>query len=435
MLREAVSVAVLVVSGHLVSGCNALAALGQSGADEGSCAEDECGYADEPEPDGPATPVPRTPCPNGGDGMCGPDYAWRCEGEFLAEHQSGCTPEAPCRLVPTENGHVQAVCSIGTEPCQSVSGDGAECQGNTAVVCLQGYPVSTMECISRDRCIVVDPAKTDGARCTLDAECPAEVGGTACHDGLVYNCHEGISMIVRSCTMLAHHCAEANGQGVCAVSPDGPRSFAFRPIAGGVFQTARTNTTAEISDFEMLETEVTLGQYAECQAAGRCTAPYEPCRYDDRGLASSVHADLPIRCVSFDQAMEYCAFVDGRLPTELQWEYALRNGGQNVGYPWGDATPSCEQAILRENDSEGCGRREPWPGCSRSDDITDQGVCDLAGNVSEWVMPVVSNIGPQGSRGADFSGMVRESLTSQAVGIPQGMRHLGFRCVRVTGSF
>lgn len=417
-------VVVFMAWGHAASGCTVPGDDSDDCYIQGDCPHD---YAND-------TPyvTPKVPCPNGGDGVCTDDGdARRCEGQYLADSPSGCPAEAPCRLVPTDEGHVQAVCSITEEPCRSVIGDGAECQGNSAVVCLDGYPVGKRDCDANERCIVIDSGSTDGARCVLDAECPPE-GSTACYDGLVFVCDSGLSRIVRSCALDSLHCAVENGEGLCALSEQGPRPpGAFRFVPGGELLMARTGNprvAARVADFEMLEAEVTVGQYAACQEAGRCTPQDEPCRHNVDGGWSSVHADLPARCVSFEQAAAYCAFVDAELPTEIEWEYALRNGGASSLFPWGDAAPTCEHAIVQDLD-DGCDRREPWPACSRQDDVTVHGICDLAGNVSEWVKPVVSSIGPEGQRGFSYR-EPGDALTSQPVPIERGMIHLGFRCVR-----
>ena len=77
------------------------------------------------------------------------------------------------------------------------------------------------------------------------------------------------------------------------------------------------------------QTEVTNAQYALCVTDGECTkTPYA----DDSDYNGD---DYPIVGVSWNDAVNYCAWAGAQLPTKAQWEYAAK-GTRGYIYPWGD---------------------------------------------------------------------------------------------------
>ncbi len=93
----------------------------------------------------------------------------------------------------------------------------------------------------------------------------------------------------------------------------------------------------------------------------------------------------PAHMLNWHDANAYCAWRterDGatfRLPTEDEWELAARGMDERI-YPWGNGF---DATLCRMVDSVE-GRPGPMPVGSYIWDRSPYGVCDMAGNVSEW---------------------------------------------------
>ena len=136
-----------------------------------------------------------------------------------------------------------------------------------------------------------------------------------------------------------------------------------------------------VPTFQMMRAEITVAQYRACVNAGVCSTPYAGWVKHGYTWSSnpSDQEDHPINGVSWRQLMEFAAWVGARLPTEAEWEYAARSQGRDITYPWGDESPTCSLA-----QKSGCGG-DTVPVCSKPAGNTEQGLCDMAGNVWEWV--------------------------------------------------
>jgi formylglycine-generating enzyme required for sulfatase activity len=142
----------------------------------------------------------------------------------------------------------------------------------------------------------------------------------------------------------------------------------------------------EVRDFYISKTEVTVGQYRKCVEAGICSRPIScdwgtPIWTDHIGNLEK----HPVNCVDWNQARTFARWIGGDLPTEAQWEYAARSGGKETKYPWGNMEATCEYAVMSDP-KNGCGRDLTWEVCSKTKGNTTQGLCDMSGNVYEWVL-------------------------------------------------
>lgn len=145
-----------------------------------------------------------------------------------------------------------------------------------------------------------------------------------------------------------------------------------------------------VPSFQMMKTEVTTSQYAQCVLDGACeellvaipdSASGSNCNWLVWGRENH-----PANCIYIWQAEAYCARIGARLPSESEWEYAARSRGKDNEYPWGQSLPTCDYAVMNDTDTgDGCDLGHTWPVCSKPAGNTEQGLCDMAGNVQEWM--------------------------------------------------
>ena len=158
-------------------------------------------------------------------------------------------------------------------------------------------------------------------------------------------------------------------------------------VSGGVIKlnwtagAGKGERLVTLPGFEISRSEVTVGQYERCIEEGPCTYPEqtEGCNFGRDGFERH-----PVNCVTRAQARLFARWVRGRLPSEAEWEYVATSLGKTRGYPWGDDTPTCRHAVLNLG-GEGCGTGSSQPACSAYLGYSREGLCDLAGNVWEWL--------------------------------------------------
>jgi formylglycine-generating enzyme required for sulfatase activity len=134
-----------------------------------------------------------------------------------------------------------------------------------------------------------------------------------------------------------------------------------------------------VSAFGIDRTEVTVGEWRRCVAAGQCA----PLRV--AADARTTREQLPATGMTWDEAASYCRYAGGRLPTEAEWERAAR-GPDGRHFPWGraynDRLANHGRPGGRPDVSDGYRYAAPVGSFPQAE--SPHGLLDMAGNVWEW---------------------------------------------------
>jgi len=168
--------------------------------------------------------------------------------------------------------------------------------------------------------------------------------------------------------------------------------------------------------FWLGRTEVTVRQWkqfveatkyeTDAEKGGRCWGPSDPrtwrhmtgLSWKNPHLGDAPKDNEPVCCVSWNDAVAFCAWLDGRerskgtlpagcklrLPTEAEWEYACRAGAQTKFW-WGGA-PEKGEGRLNWN-----WKQQDQPALTPADHYGAKGrnkfgLADMLGNVWEWCL-------------------------------------------------
>jgi formylglycine-generating enzyme required for sulfatase activity len=174
----------------------------------------------------------------------------------------------------------------------------------------------------------------------------------------------------------------------------------------------------KLQSFALDTDEMTVGEVRTLFRAGRLSD--EPrkaaasrtleaaCTY--LGPNDASHDEWPVNCVSRALAIEVCAALGKRLPTEAEWEWAAGNLERETTYPWASSEDEdlCATAVVargrepflelteldlsvpestscRTAGATGAVDPGPVPGGSPAD-VTELGLENLGGNLSEFVL-------------------------------------------------
>ena len=157
-------------------------------------------------------------------------------------------------------------------------------------------------------------------------------------------------------------------------------TFRMGDLSGAGQDNERPVHSVEVPSFRIGKYEVTFAQWDACVAGGGCRG-YRP---DDGGWGRD---NRPVVHVSWNDAQSFIDWLNDnttgggyRLPTEAEWEYAVRADGATI-YSWGNGI------VSNKANCDGC--RNRWDGDRTAPVGTFAanawGLHDMAGNVFEWV--------------------------------------------------
>jgi formylglycine-generating enzyme required for sulfatase activity len=302
---------------------------------------------------------------------CGPPFAYDPVG---STETGGCLSDAEC---------VTGRCELATGRCRMCLAD-ADCADGRA--CREGV------------CALPD------GRCVTDAQCASLPGKPRC-DAAARRCVQCLSTV--DC-----------GGGACEAGACAN--------AAGCTPVAPPSDLVRVGALQSLRSEVSARSYAACVAAGCC----EPLPASEGCIPSD--DDRPANCVRHADAVRYCAYAGGRLPSGDEWS-RLAGGDAQGRYPWGAAPePGCEHAVVSSAGGAACDVSAPAAACSKPAGASPEGLCDLAGNLWEWTQEAVSSEA-RVLRGGSFRSAqadpLRNDFRASAEDPSRRLVDAGFRCV------
>jgi formylglycine-generating enzyme required for sulfatase activity len=210
------------------------------------------------------------------------------------------------------------------------------------------------------------------------------------------------------------------------------------------------------TSLSIMKNLVTVKAFAACAASKACSEagrdrdePKERCNWKHE------RDSHPINCVTWAEAVQFCAWVSARLPTSAEWEYAATSGVVGRRYPWGDAPVdgskanycdvNCPSSLGVDGKNLVLWDQRGWIDRSQNDGFsatapvgsyprgaTLWGLLDMAGNVWQWTSTEFGGPGLREVRGGSWDNPPVSLETTHRLGWPPDGADsgMGFRCAR-----
>ncbi len=291
-----------------------------------------------------------------------------------------CSPPETVNTCPIDcNGNL--VCMIGTSRCYGdlLQSCNLQSRWDEPIACPSGYLCNAQN--QAQASCVLDSTMTGG---TQDASQDAFISDLDMSDQTDETC------IINELDQMVALSRQAPCRDRCP-------PLEMIPILAGQMTRGSTRQlneqpvkTLQVSrNFYISKAEITVSNYQACIDAGSCTMPID---YQNNRRCTWYKPNAqnqPINCITWKQARDFARWIGGDLPTETQWEYVAKGGAcENRTYPWGEREPSCLLANYHQFNvpiDQQC-NPDVLDVCSLSEGNTKDGVCDMLGNVSEFVL-------------------------------------------------
>jgi len=341
----------------------------------------------------------------------------RCFGNIVQGCVNGQWQDTKTCVSQTCTG--QGVCTGVCEPKQT------QCIDTTKQACVNG------EWADAEVCPYVCQAGACAGECVPGiAQCLGNTSQTCNEMGALIDvpcstteplCSNGSCTTPLSCVSVDAKCGPAGDESCCAVTV----------VPGGTFNRGNeAQSPATVSDFRLDRFEITVGRFRKFVEAYPDSMPQEG--YGEHPLISGsgwkttwnmylpanksalladikcdptlqtwtdtpgLNEEKPMNCLSWYDVFAFCAWDDGRLPTEAEWNYAAAGGDEQRIYSWGATEPDASYAVFQCNgngNTMDCVAEDILSVGSKSNAGDGRwGQADLSGSMWEWVLDSYANL-------------------------------------------